>query len=144
MPSFDEGMAFLMSVKQAISKEQYTHFLSLLIAYKRNQVDMERVLNIVNQLLSSFPVLVKQFRTFLPDQVRNACRYTYVAEPFAFPAGTGIASLALPLRSHLADHVGCLFLKGKTNSYVFDLHAISYIQRSAQFAEALTTSVSVP
>jgi histone deacetylase complex regulatory component SIN3 len=114
LPSFEEAMVFLKSVKQAIAREQYKHFLSLLLAYKNNNVEMERVLNIAKRLLACSPTLVKQFLFFLPDQVRDAPRYTHVAEPFAFPLGTGMASLALPSKTGqaelLADHVRCFTL----------------------------------
>lgn len=96
---FDKAMEFLGRVKQSISRNEYIHFLSLLMAYKKNQIDIERVTRIANQIMSSCPLLVKEFIMFLPDPVKNASRYTFVGEPFEFPLGTGIASLALPSKA---------------------------------------------
>jgi histone deacetylase complex regulatory component SIN3 len=92
---FDKAMEFLTRVKHAVSRMDYMHFLSLLMAYKKNKVDIERVSRIANQLMSSCPLLAKEFMFFLPDPVRNASRYTRVGKPFQFPVGTGIASLAV-------------------------------------------------
>lgn len=102
---FDKAMEFLTRVKHAISRKEYIHFLSLLMAYKKNQVDIERVTRIANQIMSSCPLLAKEFTMFLPDTVRDASRYTRVAEPFQFPSGTGIASLALPSKTGRNDSV---------------------------------------
>lgn len=99
MEEFDKAMGFLTRVKHAISREKYMHFLSLLMTYKKNQVDIERVLRIANQLMSPFPHLAREFMFFLPHPVRSASRYTRVGEPFTFPSGTGIASLVLPSKT---------------------------------------------
>lgn len=105
----EEAKTFLMCVKRLLSKKQYTQFLGMLVAYKDDKVDIERVDGIAKQLLASCPSLAKKFRSFLPDRVLEAPRYTLVGEPFKFPVGTSISSLALVCKvgvaEDAADHV---------------------------------------